>query len=188
MADPFSLAAIGIGSSIAGTGFNILGGLMGAQAQAGQLAYQSAIAKANAQIAQQNADYALQSGEKQAMIYGMRAGQQMGAIVARQSASGIDVGSGSSQDVQKSQQLVTNIDLGQIRQNAARTAYGYQTQSATDTAQSQMYSQASSNVLAAAPFAAMGSLLSGVGSVSSKWLGATQSGIFNQNTGIPVLG
>ncbi len=177
MADPFTLAVIGIGSTIASTGMNVIGGLMGNQAKAQELAYQSAIATANQKIAQQNADYALQSGEKQAQIYGMRAGQQAAAIRVRQGSSGIDVGSGSSVDVQKSQELVKDIDLNQIRTNAARVAYGYQTEGATAGAQAEMYAKASGNVSAAAPFAAAGSILSGVGSVSSKWIQASQSGV-----------
>jgi hypothetical protein len=152
---------------------------MGAKASSEQAAYQSAIAAANAKIAQQNADYALQSGEKQATIYGMAAGQKEAAIRVRQGASGIDVGSGSSVDVQKSQELVKDIDLGQIRQNAARVAYGFQTQGAEATAQSEMYSKASSSIMEAAPFNVAGSLLSGAGSVSSKWLQASQSGAFD---------
>ncbi len=179
MADPFTMAAIGIGASVGGTIFNTIGGWMGNQAQAQQAAYQSAIATANAKIAQQNADYALQSGEKQAQIYGMKAGQQAAAIRVRQGSSGIDVGSGSAVDVQKSQELVKDIDLNQIRTNAARVAYGYQTEGATATAQAQMYKSASENISAAGPFQAAGSILSGVGSVSSKWIQASQSGAFS---------
>ena len=181
MADPFTLATIGIGAS-AGSGLiGGIGNIMSGEAQAGQAGYQAAVARANQQIALQNRDYAYAAGEVEAGQYGMQAAQRMGNLKVRQGSSGIDIGSGSSQDVQKSLQTVSDIDLAQLRANTARKAYGYETQSIQFGAQADMYSKAQSNISAAIPLNVAGSLLSGAGSVSSRWLQASQSGAFDSN-------
>ena len=176
MVDPATLAVSSIAGSAGGSGISAIGSIFSGQAQSQMYQYQSAIALANAQIAETNVGYALSTGEQQARQYGMKAAQTMGGIRAAQGANGIDVGSGSSVDVRNSQRLETSIDLNAIRTNAARVAYGYQTQEAQDITQSQLYSTAASTSKTAGLIGAAGSLVSGAGSVSDKWLQAQSSG------------
>lgn len=166
-----------MGSSIAGSALNAFGAEQSGQAASQMYQYQSAVALMNQKIALQNRDYALSTGESQARQYGMSAAQRMGSIKAAQGASGIDIGSGSSVDVRSSQRLATNIDLNTIRTNAARTAYGYEVEATQDTAQSKLYGMASTDAAEAGHIKALGSLISGAGSVADKWLQAGQYGL-----------
>jgi hypothetical protein len=145
------------------------GALSGGQAQSKQLQYQAGIANLNKQIALQNADYALQEGETQSQQYGMSARAKMGAIRAGIGASGIDIGSGSKAQVQDSAQIVAGIDMAQIRNNAARKAYGFDVEATQDAAQAGLYSSAAADASTAGGIKALGSLVSGTASVADKW-------------------
>jgi hypothetical protein len=132
--------------------------------------YQAGVAETNQKIALQNRDYALNAGETEAVRYGMGAAQRGAQIKTGMSASGMDIGSGSKADVQSSQQVVSGMDLGQIRNNAARKAYGYEVEAAQNTAQAGLYTRAASDAESAGGIKALGSLVSGAGSVADKWL------------------
>ncbi len=108
----------------------------------------------------------------------MKSAQDAGTIKAKQAASGVDVGGGSSVAVQQGQKTVSDLDMATIRNNAARKAYGYTVEADIAGKQAELYTAASSNSLAAGNIAAMGSLISGVSSVSSKWLQGNQQGLW----------
>jgi hypothetical protein len=188
MADPVSagVGAVGIGSSILGSLFGAAGAKQSATAQAGQLTYQAGIANLNAQIAQQNASYAELQGEETAGKYGMAARQTMGHIIANQGASGLDVNSGSAKEVQTAQHTISTIDQNQIRENAAKVAYDYETQAAAAKAQATLDTMGAKNVRAAGDINVASSLVGGAGSVATKWLQASNMGLFNsQPQGAP---
>lgn len=183
MADPFTLSAgtlamMSMASSAAGAGVSAYGAYSQGQAQSAQYAYQSGIAQMNAQIAKQNADYAVAAGEVKAQESGMKTRFQIGETIAQQGAGGLAVGSGSNARVVSGELAVGQQDQAIIRSNAARTAYGYNVEAAAATAQGKLYSMASESAKTAGAISAAGSLISGAGSVSGKWLQATQAGIF----------
>lgn len=173
-----ALGAIGIGASIAGGITSAAGAKQTAQAQLQQNNYQAGVAQINANIAKQNRDFALNQGEQQAVKYGLDASQRAGAIKAGQGASGLDVNSGSAVDVRASQKLATDMDLTQIRSNAAKTAYDFDVQSVGFENQSQLYKMAGQNAVAAGNIQATASILGTVGSVSSKWAQGNSLGMF----------
>jgi hypothetical protein len=151
-----------------------------AQSGAGQEAmynYQAGVAKINAQIAQQNADYATAAGEVSAQTSGMGTRAQIGTEKTQQSASGLDVNSGSAVDVRASTAELGQHDEATIRANAARTAYGYQTQKTGFLASAAMDSMAASNTHTATDFAIGSSLLGGATSVSDKWMKFSNAGL-----------
>lgn len=163
-----------------------LGGVIGAggalesgQAQSQMYNYQAGMAQMNAKIAKQNADYAINVGEHQAENYGLQAGQRMGQIKSAQGASGLDVNSGSAQQVQKGQATITNMDLTQIRSNAAKTAYNFDVQSVQDQQQAQLYRMAGAQSITASQYNAAASILGSASSVSNEWLQGQQSGLYN---------
>src|ERR1700690_1054133 len=163
------MGPVGIAAAAGGSLLSAFGAQQSGQAQAGMYDYQAGVANLNSQLALQNRDYTLATGELSAERYGMGAAQRMGAIKAGEGASGIDVGSGSKAAVQDSQQIVSGIDLTQIRNNSARTAYGFDVASTEDIAQAGADTSAASNSIAAGNLKALGSLVSGAGSVASKW-------------------
>lgn len=185
MADPFTA-----GAAIIGGGSSILSGILGAQgagqagaAAKGQALYQAGVAIKNAQIAEQNSEYALNAGEQNAMRAGMKGAQQAGAIKAAQSASNLDVNSGSAKAVQDSQKLVTQMDMNTIRSNAAKTAYDYRVQAGSLRDQAGLYLTAGANAEAASKTNAEASIIGAAGSVAGKWMQASQLGLFNSSGG-----
>lgn len=177
MADPISLGGLAAAASGGGSLLSAFGALSGGQAQSRQLQYQAGVADLNKQIALQNADYAQHTGDIQGQQYGMQAAQRMGAIRAGIGASGIDIGSGSKAAVQDSQRYVTELDTTQIRSNAARKAYGFDVEATQDAAQAGLYSAAASDAQSAGEIKALGSLVSGAGSVASKWYQGSSVGL-----------
>ncbi len=177
MADPVTLAGVSLAGSAGGGILGAFGAQQSGAAARQMYQYQSGIAMMNRQINLQNADWAIASGESQAVNAGMKARAIGGQIRAAQGASGIDVGSGSSEDVRAGQKLVSDIDVSNIRTNAARVAYGFQTKAATDEAQANLYQMAGTNAEEAGRIKALGSLVSGAASVSDKWLQMGQYGL-----------
>lgn len=188
MADPVTLGTIGIGSSIAGSGISAFGALSGGASKGAMFDYQSGVALANAKIARQNEDFSLSVGERQAAKYGLKARYQAGEIKTAQGSSGINVNEGSAKEVQDSQHLVAGMDMATIRDNAARRAYGYYVEGEQDKAQARLYSDAARDSRRAGSIGALTSLLSGVTSVSSKWLQGTTAGMFGPGVAIDEQG
>ena len=178
MADPATLGAIGVGSSLAGGMLSAYGAERTGAAQQQMYNYQAQVAQINVNIEKQNAEYALNQGEQQAQQFGLRAGQQRGQIIAAQGASGIAVGSGSNAAVVSSQDLLTRMDLTQIRSNAAKTAYDFNVKATTDVNQATLDVLAGANAKTAGDINAASSILGTIGSVSSKWLQGQQSGMW----------
>ena len=181
MADPATLGAASLGTSAGGSLLSAFGAISKGQSESQMYSYQAQVAQLNSKIAEQNRDYALASGEQEAGRYGMKARQEAGSIRAQQGASGIAVNSGSAVDVQESQAQIAKMDLGTIRNNAARVAYGYSVEAASQTNQATLYGMAASNASKAGNISSLASLLSGASSVSSKWLQMDQSGVFGKS-------
>src|SRR6266436_5591241 len=99
MADPVTLgitAAVGsgIGGVVQGIGAKFSG-----DAQAAAYRYKAGVALLNKQISEQNASWALESGDIKSEEAGLKAGQEIGQTKAVQAASGFDVNTGSNQIV-----------------------------------------------------------------------------------------
>ena len=170
MASPGVLAGVGAGAQAGGSLLSYFGAKQEGAAQAGMYQYQAGIAQLNQKIALQNRDYSLATGEQQAAEEGMKQRAIAGKTKAAQGASGIDVGSGSSVDVQTSEAKIAGIDLATIRDNAARKAYGYSVEATQDDAQAGLDKLAAADVTQASKTKMLGSLISGAGGVADKWL------------------
>lgn len=167
MADPGTMALVGMGTNVAGnllgigkakasadaTRLNIQGQMMkamgeafGMEVQAQQYTYeanknkyQAAVAKMNEEISEGNAHYSLEEGEVEAQQAGMKSRAELGEMIASQGASGIDVHVGSAAQVRESM-----IDIGDytqriIRSSAAKKAYGYEIEATQYKAQGDIY-------------------------------------------------
>lgn len=183
MADPATIGALGIGATLLGGATNAAASEQTAQANYQQNQYQSQVALINQQIFKQDADYARYQGDQQAEQYGISSGQNIAQTKAAQSSSGFDVNSGSSARVRGSEATVTNINLGQIRWNAAMTAYNYDVQATAAGNQSTLFKMAGSNALQAGNLGVVSSIAGTASSVSSKWLQAGQVGMFGNSSG-----
>src|SRR5262245_54392577 len=139
MADPFTLAAISIGTTIAGGVVGAVGASYQSKANADMANYQAAVARNNAIIAQRNADYELMRGESEAQREGLKERSNIGAIVGGLSASGLDISSGSPEDVRDSSQKLAQYNQEVIRNDASRRSYAYLTQKTEQQAEAQLY-------------------------------------------------
>lgn len=164
IAAPLALAA-GIG----GAGISAIGALEGGAAAHNAADYQAQVANNNAIIAKQNAAYATQSGLQQAANQSMKGRAQMGKIKANQAASGVDVNTGSSADVQQSQREVNKLDTDTVLNNAELKSYGYRTDASNFQAQAGLDEMQAEQAPIGAAFSAAGGLLSSASSVGSRW-------------------
>jgi hypothetical protein len=177
------IGEIGIGSSILGGLTSAIGSIFSGMSQEKMYNYQAGVARLNAQIARQNATYALNVGEQQAQKYGLTAAQRQGQIKVSQAASGLDVNSGSAKEVQQSQKELTSLDLTQIRSDAAKTAYNYEVQGVQYGAQAGVDTMAGRNAMSAGLISAESSILGTAGSVASQWLRGSQLGMWGGPSG-----
>ena len=173
-----AVGMIGMGTSLAGGIMGAVGAEKTGAAQQQMYNYQAGIAQINSKIDLQNADYARNVGEIQAQNYGIKAAQELGNIKTAQSASNIDINSGSAVDVRTSQSKVAQMDLTQIRSNAAKTAYDFDVKSTMDLNQSTLDIMGGENAKQAGDINAMSSIIGSVGSVSSKWMQGNQAGMW----------
>lgn len=171
MADPVTMAGIGIGSSI-------LGGITGAagseeQAQAAQLQiqgsmlqtvskafglqveaqqydygaqvaqYQANIDIMNESIAKQNATYERDTADRKMEQSEMAARYNEGLAKAAQGASGIAINSGSSTNARESMVEIGRYDAATIEADGARKAYAFDVEAMQDVAQANLHTYAS---------------------------------------------
>lgn len=148
-------------SSIGTTALGDLAGGVGGY----QLAnYQAAVATRNAALMQQNAFAATQAGNYQAETELEKGGQVVGKEIAGYGASNIDVNVGTPKLVEGSTRTISALDAAMAHYNAAREAYGYKVQAASDTATAGLEKSAG-----------IGSLLSGIAGAGSSIVGGASS-------------
>lgn len=130
-------------------GAGALGSIQQGYAQAGAAKYNAAVAEQNAQLATQNAQWTGAEGEQQAAIAGLQTQATAGAQKTRQAANNVDVNSGSAAAVRAGTAEAGQLNQMNIRSNAARQAYGFETQAAGYEGQAALdKSQASQDVAA----------------------------------------
>jgi hypothetical protein len=178
-----AVGSIGMGATLAGGIMGAVGAEKTGAAQQQMYNYQAGVARINSQIDLQNKEYALNQGEIQATQFGLKEAQQEAGIRVAQSASGLDVNSGSNVDVQRSQRQLGQMDMTQIRSNAAKTAYDFDVKSTMDLNQSTMDVMAGQNAKTAGDINAMTSIIGSVGSVSSKWMQGNAAGMWGTSSG-----
>lgn len=181
---------MGIPAIIAASGIQALGAIQQSQAAAASAGYNAKIAGMNAQIEKQKAAWAAAEGEQTAGLAGIKSQQQAGDIKVAQAANNIDVNKGSAVAVQKSQAEMGMLNEMNIRSNAARAAYGYETGAANEEAQVALDRKQQSYSKTAGYINAAGSLLGGAASASmyDKWLGSTGLGSTTTGSGAVTEG
>lgn len=165
--DPISIGALVLGGL--GVGAKVAGDIQAGNARSAASNYQAEVARNNATIADQNADYAIKAGEISAYRQGQRGAANAGKIKAAQAASGVDVNSGSAVDVQAGEAGANREDIDTLRQDALLRAYGYRSQSADFIAESNLDVASASQAKKGALLGATGDLLSGASSTGTKW-------------------
>jgi len=156
-------------TSLVGTGIAAGGAYEAGQAQKKSENYSAQLATENAAIATQNAQWVGAESNSNVEAESLKNRAQFGSILANQAASGLDVNKGSAVDVRGSQEKLQMLDTQTLRSNAARKAYGFETQAVSDTAQSQLDTAAAKNAQTAGEINAGATLLSGTGAAASNY-------------------
>jgi undecaprenyl pyrophosphate synthase len=135
--------------------------------------YEGQVARNNATIAAQNADYSRQAGQQQATITSMKGAAKGADIKTGLAAHGVDVNTGSALDVEAGQRETNELDTETVLNNADLQAYGYTTQAVNDKAQAQQ--DEVGGILGAA-----GTLVGSASSLGLKWnSGGSSAGASN---------
>lgn len=179
MADPFTMAAVGMGAAAGGSILGAFGAAGAGQAQSQTYAYQAGIAKVNATLDRQNASWTEEQGEVASLQSGQKTGFMVSSQKVAQSGSGLDVNTGSAAKVRDSQLEIGQLDQNIIRTSAARRAYGFQIGAATKDAESEMDLTAGANASKTGTIGAITSILGGASSVASKWSQGSAAGVFS---------
>jgi len=174
------VAGIGLAAPLLGGVVGAVGSIFGGEANASMYGYQASVARLNAQIAHQNAAYELALGESQAQQQGMKTRGVISQTRAMQGASGLDVNTGTSAEVRKSELQLGQFDQAVIRNNAARRAYGQEVIGFQEEAQARLYESAASTSRTAGLLGGFTSILGGVGSFSSKWMQGKALGLWGK--------
>lgn len=164
-------------ATVAGGATTAYGKYESGQASGAAADYASVVSRNNATIANQNADYAIESGLQKTDTASRKSAAIGGRIKATQAANGIDVNTGSAVDVQAGQRATGELDAETVLNNAELQAYGYRTKAVNDTAQAQLDTAQDAQARIGGDLGAAGSLLSTAGAVGTKWasLGTTTS-------------
>jgi|SRR5215472_902504 len=163
------MAFVALGLSLVSGVFSAMGAMQQANAQAAQANYQAQVAAQQKIIADQQASYETAKGETQAQQQGLEAKAKVGAVVAQEGASGLDVASGSPAAVKDSAFRLGTYNEQLVRADAERRAYDYKIQGWTAEQQSKLYSMEAESAKSGGQLAAIGSLLGSAGSVAGKW-------------------
>lgn len=186
--EPSKIGALGMGATAGGSLLSAGGAIASGFSNAAMFSYQSALSKLKGQIADTNAEFAIQTGEQTALKTGLQQAQRFGQIRTSQAASGFDVNSGSNKQVQESQRMLDRMDQAQIRSNAARTAYGFQIEGAMARSEADAYGIAAAKAPIAGLIGAGSSILGGAASVSSEWLQGQRVGLWANSGSDEKLG
>lgn len=162
--------------AVAAAGVAAVGAVEGGIASKNAADYQSQVASNNATIAQQNATYAMESGEAQAANQSRKGAAQVGKMKTSIAANGVDVNSGSAVDVVAGQRETNQLDTETVLNNSELQAYGYRTQSTNFDAQSKLDTMQGDQAEEAGYLKAGGDILSAASGVGGKYGGSGSSG------------
>lgn len=130
-----------------------------ALAQQQQAQYQAAVLQQNEQIANNNATYAMQSGEQEAATASLAGANNVGQIKVAQAANGVDVNTGSAELVREGARAQNQLSVENILNNAALTSYGYRTNASSFAAEAGLESEVAAQAPVAGQLAAQGDIL-----------------------------
>ena len=159
-------STIGTVASLGAAGIGALGSIEQSKASAASAGYNAQVAQQNAQIATQNASFAGSQGQQEVAASGAQTKARIAATLANQGASGVDVNTGSDVNVRESEAKLGMLNALTIRSNAAKSAYGYQTQSVSDTGQAALLKSQQGSDILGGYLSGASNVLGGIGSAA----------------------
>ena len=152
-----------------GTIVQMQGAKANARAQQQQYDYQAQVNENNKQVAEWQAQDAIERGEVKEKQHRTKVDQLKGRQRSVLAASGVVVDDGSALDVLGDTAELGELDALTIRSNADREAYDYTVAGMNEGANAEINRMSGANAIAAGKTQSMTSLLSGAGSIADKW-------------------
>jgi len=177
------VAAVSLGMAAASTVMGAIGKSQEGAAQAGMANYQAQLARNNQQVAEWNAQCALQQGQVDEQNQRFKTAAVLGSQRAALASQGGDVDSGSPLDIQADTARAGEYDAQTIRNNAALKAYGYRVQAANAGGEANLDDYKAASTMSALPFGVGSSLLGGASSVGDRYLSYARQGYFKSSQG-----
>lgn len=146
-----------------------LGQIQQGKAQQREAEYRAAVDRNNATAANAMAQDAIKRGEVAREEKALETKQLLARQRTAFASNGLDVSSGSPVDISGDTAVAGKHDELTIKANAEREALGYRLQASNFEAQAGLTSAQGKAARSAGYSAAFGTLLSGAGSVASKW-------------------
>ena len=165
-----TLAEVGTGTSLASGALGAVGAVRTAEAQGEAAKYQAQVDLNNQKLSAYYADTEAAKGASDLSAEQQKQKQQMDLIRSSQAASGVDVASGSSQDVRSSQDILNNLDALTIMSNTAQRYYGYQVAGTSAGNQAGLEQMRASLTGPEAAIGATSSLVSGASGAANQYL------------------
>ena len=178
MCDATTLGMASLAFTAIGTIQSFMGQRAQAQAAEGAGQFNAAVARNNAIIAERQAKESTRLGKARAAEEQLKGRQLVGLQRATLAGQGVVVDSGSGLRLAGDTLRQAQINAANERANAARQALGFRQQASNFTSQGTLALSTSQNQASAFRSGATSSLLSGAGSVASKWFNFKQAGVF----------
>lgn len=175
----------GIYLAVASMAFQAYGAYQQSQSAKDAAEYQSAVARNNATVAEWQAQDAIKRGESDEARQRLLTKQLKGTQTSKLAANGIDISEGSALNILSDTDWMGEQDALNVRDNAAREAYGYRQQGANSSANAGLlkYKADSENPLMSATTSVMSNPQ--LGTVADKWykMATPKSSNTNQSAG-----
>ncbi len=172
------LAAASIAASVAGTGMTMMGQQQQARAQAASARYQAAVARNNQQVAEWQAQDALERGREREKLKRLETAARLGKSRTAAAGKGVIVDEDSMGTITEDIAEFGELDALNEAANAEREAYSLRVRAQNFSSEAALLDTTASNQIAAGRMAMMSTAISGVGTVSGKWAGYKKEGIF----------
>ena len=140
-----------------------------AAAKANEYRYQAQVDDNNRKVALWKAQDAKDRGAKEEASLRTKVAQLKGRQKSALAASGVEIGDGSALDILGDTAALGELDALTIRSNAEREAYEQKVNASNLAANASMKRMGADNAIIAGRIGARTSLLSGAGSIASKW-------------------
>ena len=150
------------------TGLAVAGTLAQTASAFKQAQFQQSMARRQADMSSMAAGDALLRGQNAGTRLAMRGSSIVGAQKAAAAASGVDVASGSSAQGIGATEAGVALDVSTAQNNAAREAWGYETEATNQNLRASEYGSAATGALVGGGLSAAGSALGGAAKVYEK--------------------
>lgn len=177
MPNPGTLSALSgasAGLQFFGALSSAYGAYASARAQRNQLKFQSSMDQINAQLAEKSAEGALLTGQAKEQAQRLRTANLKSTQRNNLTANGIDLSSGTAQNILNTTDIMGDIDANTIAANAVRSAWGYRTQAVNYNNNANMESANASGINPAS--SAFTSMLGSATQVAPMWYQLSKMG------------